>query len=463
MLEPKLLVCDEIVSALDVSVQAQILNLLEDLKRAHNLTLFFIAHDLAVVKNVSDRVAVMYLGRLCEIAPSDVLYAAPAHHYTEALLSSAVEPNPEVIRTPVILAGEPPSPINPPSGCRFRTRCPRAEARCAEEVPELRPIAPGHQVACHFPIGHLIPAHASAAARPSPWPPRPTPPTCATTGPCCARPWPRCGIAASTQIWTDPDVRWHEFDLVVANGAWDNIHRPDEFLAWVDRGGGGDTDGELPRRAPLEHGQALPGCALRGGRGHGAHHVADPGRAGLGSDRRAPVSLPGEFVVKPTVSGGGFETARYRPAETSAAANDARAHVRRLLGAGRTVMIQPYQAAVDTHGEAGLIFLGGRYSHAIGKGPLLRPGAGPQTHLYQHEQIGAAHAERGPAGDGPTSPWPQPSSCVGPDHLRPGRSGRSGRRHAGRARTRAARPGALLRDRPAAATRFAQVLRALIP
>jgi peptide/nickel transport system ATP-binding protein len=153
VLEPKLLVCDEIVSALDVSVQAQILNLLEDLKREHNLTLFFIAHDLAVVKNVSDRVAVMYLGRLCEIAPSDVLYAAPAHHYTEALLSSAVEPNPETTRTPVILSGEPPSPINPPSGCRFRTRCPRAEARCAEEVPQLREIATGHQVACHFPIG----------------------------------------------------------------------------------------------------------------------------------------------------------------------------------------------------------------------------------------------------------------------------------------------------------------------
>jgi peptide/nickel transport system ATP-binding protein len=153
VLEPKLLVCDEIVSALDVSVQAQILNLLEDLKAQHNLTLFFIAHDLAVVKNVSDRVAVMYLGRLCEIAPSDVLYSAPAHHYTEALLSSAVEPNPEVTRTPVILAGEPPSPINPPSGCRFRTRCPRAEGRCAEEVPELRLIAPGHEVACHFPIG----------------------------------------------------------------------------------------------------------------------------------------------------------------------------------------------------------------------------------------------------------------------------------------------------------------------
>jgi peptide/nickel transport system ATP-binding protein len=153
VLEPKLLVCDEIVSALDVSVQAQILNLLEDLKAAHNLTVLFIAHDLAVVKNVSDRVAVMYLGRLCEIAPSDTLYEAPAHHYTAALLSSAVEPDPEAVRTPVILAGEPPSPINPPSGCRFRTRCPRAEARCAEEVPELREIANGHQVSCHFPIG----------------------------------------------------------------------------------------------------------------------------------------------------------------------------------------------------------------------------------------------------------------------------------------------------------------------
>ena len=153
VLKPKLLVCDEIVSALDVSVQAQILNLLEDLKKDYHLTILFIAHDLAVVKNVSDRVAVMYLGRLCEIAPSDILYEAPAHHYTAALMSSAVEPDPESSRTSVALAGEPPSPINPPSGCRFRTRCPRAEARCAEEVPELRDIAPGHQVACHFPIG----------------------------------------------------------------------------------------------------------------------------------------------------------------------------------------------------------------------------------------------------------------------------------------------------------------------
>ena len=130
--------CDEIVSALDVSVQAQILNLLEDLKREYHLTILFIAHDLAVVKNVSDRVAVMYLGRLCEIAPSDLLYETPAHHYTAALLSSAVEPDPEATRTSVPLMGEPPSPINPPSGCRFRTRCPRAEGRCAEEVPEMR-------------------------------------------------------------------------------------------------------------------------------------------------------------------------------------------------------------------------------------------------------------------------------------------------------------------------------------
>jgi peptide/nickel transport system ATP-binding protein len=153
VMRPKLLVCDEVVSALDVSVQAQILNLLEDLKAEYDLTVLFIAHDLAVVKNVSDRVAVMYLGRLCEIAPSDVLYEAPAHHYTAALLASAVEPDPELTRTSAPLPGEPPSPINPPSGCRFRTRCPRAEQRCVEEVPELREIAPGHQVSCHFPIG----------------------------------------------------------------------------------------------------------------------------------------------------------------------------------------------------------------------------------------------------------------------------------------------------------------------
>ena len=148
---PKLLVCDEMVSALDVSVQAQIINLLTDLKQKHNLTLLFIAHDLAVVKNVSDRVAVMYLGKMCEIGPSDLLYEKPLHPYTEALLSAALVPDPNVELNHTVLQGEPPSPLNPPSGCRFRTRCPKAQDRCAAEVPELRDLAPGHQVACHFP------------------------------------------------------------------------------------------------------------------------------------------------------------------------------------------------------------------------------------------------------------------------------------------------------------------------
>ncbi|MEI8405187.1 MAG: ABC transporter ATP-binding protein, partial [Actinomycetes bacterium] len=151
VMKPKVLICDEMVSALDVSVQAQILNLVEDLKAKYGLTLVFIAHDLAVVKNVSDRVAVMYLGRLCEVAPSDDLYALPAHPYTQALLSAVVEPDPEKATTHVTLTGEPPSPINPPTGCRFRTRCPSAQERCSSEVPELREIAPRHQVACHFP------------------------------------------------------------------------------------------------------------------------------------------------------------------------------------------------------------------------------------------------------------------------------------------------------------------------
>jgi len=167
VMEPKLLVCDEVVSALDVSVQAQILNLLEDLKARYGLTLLFIAHDLAVVKNVSDRVAVMYLGRLCEVATSDVLYQAPAHHYTEALLESAVEPDPTAAKASAPLGGEPPSPINPPSGCRFRTRCPRAEQRCVDEVPELREIAPGHRVACHFPlVGPVSPTAVASTVRP---------------------------------------------------------------------------------------------------------------------------------------------------------------------------------------------------------------------------------------------------------------------------------------------------------
>ena len=152
VMRPKLLICDEMVSSLDVSVQAQILNLLEDLKARYNLTVVFIAHDLAVVKNVSDRVAVMYLGKLCEIAPSDALYRNPAHPYTEALLSAALEPDPDAPNARITLTGEPPSPIDPPSGCRFRTRCPRAAEQCATEEPLMHEVSPGHSVACHFPL-----------------------------------------------------------------------------------------------------------------------------------------------------------------------------------------------------------------------------------------------------------------------------------------------------------------------
>ena len=151
-MRPKLLICDEMVSALDVSVQAQILNLLEDLKKDYGLTLLFIAHDLAVVKNVSDRVAVMYLGKICEIGPADSLYEAPAHPYTKFLLGAALEADPDSPVRADVLEGEPPSPMNPPSGCRFRTRCPLATEKCANEEPLLRDVATGHQVACHYPL-----------------------------------------------------------------------------------------------------------------------------------------------------------------------------------------------------------------------------------------------------------------------------------------------------------------------
>ncbi len=151
VLDPSLIICDEPVSALDVSVQAQVLNLLEDLKRQYGLTLIFIAHDLAVVKNISDRVAVMYLGKICEVAPSDALYRNPAHHYTSVLLNSIPVPDPEIAITKTSIEGEPPSPVLPPPGCRFNPRCPAAQDVCRSEEPQLREIGDGHYVACHFP------------------------------------------------------------------------------------------------------------------------------------------------------------------------------------------------------------------------------------------------------------------------------------------------------------------------
>jgi peptide/nickel transport system ATP-binding protein len=153
VLDPKVIICDEPVSALDVSVQAQILNLLEDMKARYGLTLIFIAHDLAVVKNISDRVAVMYLGKICEVGGPDALYATPAHPYTAALLRSIPVPDPTV--PPVqsgLLTGDLPSPIDPPAGCRFRTRCPLAQERCAIEEPKVRLVGDEHYVACHFPL-----------------------------------------------------------------------------------------------------------------------------------------------------------------------------------------------------------------------------------------------------------------------------------------------------------------------
>ena len=150
-LDPKVLICDEPVSSLDVSVQAQILNLLQDMKERYGLSLIFISHDLAVVRAISSRIVVMYLGKVCEVGTPEAIYSKPAHHYSAALIDSVPIPDPTKKRTHAAIQGEPPSPLFPPSGCRFRTRCPASTELCATEEPQLREVTPGQFVACHHP------------------------------------------------------------------------------------------------------------------------------------------------------------------------------------------------------------------------------------------------------------------------------------------------------------------------
>jgi len=160
-LSPALIICDEAVSSLDVLIQAQVLALFERLRAELGLSYLFIAHDLALVKQVSDRVAVMYLGKLCEVGPGEAVYRRPLHPYTRALLDSIPSPDAGAPRSRTerrvgrVISGEPPSPIHPPSGCRFRTRCPRAAELCAAEAPPMRELATGHSVACHFPLADV--------------------------------------------------------------------------------------------------------------------------------------------------------------------------------------------------------------------------------------------------------------------------------------------------------------------
>ena len=148
--DPKLIICDEAVSALDVSIQAQILNLLSNLQKTLNLSYVFIAHGLATVKHISDRICVMYLGKVVELAESETLCSRPMHPYSQALISAILEPNPKSIKNRIVLPGDVPSPLNPPSGCRFHTRCVHCMDACKQDDPELKEIADGHFVACHL-------------------------------------------------------------------------------------------------------------------------------------------------------------------------------------------------------------------------------------------------------------------------------------------------------------------------
>jgi oligopeptide transport system ATP-binding protein len=149
-LNPKLIICDEAVSALDVSIRGQVINLLQDLQEEFGLTYLFISHDLSVVEHISDRVAVMYLGKLVELADSDTLYRGPLHPYSHALLSAAPVPDPKRKKKRIVLMGDVPSPIHPPPGCHFHTRCPYAKEVCKEQEPDFREVKPNHFAACHF-------------------------------------------------------------------------------------------------------------------------------------------------------------------------------------------------------------------------------------------------------------------------------------------------------------------------
>jgi len=165
ILEPKVLVADEPVSALDVSIRSQVLNLMKRLQAEHNMASIVISHDLAVVKYLSDRIGVMYLGKIVELGTGDDIYDRCAHPYTDALIKTIPVPDPaaEDEKRDVPITGELPSPVNPPSGCRFRTRCPRAQARCAEVEPPLRSFGPGHQAACHYPLRPAADEHGATA------------------------------------------------------------------------------------------------------------------------------------------------------------------------------------------------------------------------------------------------------------------------------------------------------------